>query len=118
MVRTSGMNQHGETVLSYVRWVMVKKRDTSLAAPETVWPDMAPRSRPPKCRRRKAISRIGKRDTAHTFFEDYQAGMKISHGDGTTLEEAEHMLATRLYQNNAAVHFDAHCKAKAVSAKG
>jgi 2-methylfumaryl-CoA hydratase len=26
-VRTTGTNQRGETVLSYVRWVMVRKRD-------------------------------------------------------------------------------------------
>ena len=114
MVRTSGMNQHGETVLSYVRWVMVKKRDTDGPAPATVWPDMsaplaAAQVPPPQG------------DFSHwqadftgseAFFDDYQTGMKISHGDGTTLEEAEHMMATRLYQNNAAVHFDAHMQSQ------
>jgi 2-methylfumaryl-CoA hydratase len=40
-------------------------------------------------------------------FEDYRAGEKIDHVDGMTVEEAEHQLATRLYQNTARVHFDA-----------
>jgi len=30
----------------------------------------------------------------------------IDHVDGVTVEEAEHMLATRLWQNTAKVHFD------------
>jgi 2-methylfumaryl-CoA hydratase len=40
-------------------------------------------------------------------FEDYEVGEKIDHVDGMTVEEAEHQLATRLYQNTAKVHFDA-----------
>ncbi len=38
---------------------------------------------------------------------DYAVGEKIDHVDGVTIEEAEHMLATRLWQNTAKVHFDA-----------
>ena len=38
---------------------------------------------------------------------DYTVGEKIDHVDGVTVEEAEHMLATRLWQNTAKVHFDA-----------
>ncbi len=114
MVRTSSLNQHSEMVLSFVRWVMVKKCNKNLAAPETVWPDMAapvaPAQVPPPL---GDFSHWQARDTgSDMFFEDYQAGMKISHGDGTTLEEAEHMLATRLYQNNAAVHFDAQLQSQ------
>ena len=33
-------------------------------------------------------------------------GEKIDHVDGMTIEEAEHQLATRLYQNTAKVHFN------------
>ncbi|MGB1550578.1 MAG: MaoC family dehydratase [Parvibaculales bacterium] len=114
MVRTSGMNQHGETVLSYVRWVMVKKRDTNLPAPETVWPDMAAPVAPAQVPPPQGDFSHWQADYtgSEAFFDDYQTGMKISHGDGTTLEEAEHMLATRLYQNNAAVHFDAHMQSQ------
>jgi 2-methylfumaryl-CoA hydratase len=38
---------------------------------------------------------------------DYRVGEIIDHVDGVTIEEAEHMLATRLWQNTAKVHFDA-----------
>ncbi len=41
------------------------------------------------------------------YWEDYTPGQVIDHGGGTTVEEAEHMMATRLYQNTARVHFDA-----------
>jgi 2-methylfumaryl-CoA hydratase len=40
-------------------------------------------------------------------YEDYAIGEKIDHVDGMTVEEAEHQIATRLYQNTAKVHFDA-----------
>jgi 2-methylfumaryl-CoA hydratase len=40
-------------------------------------------------------------------YEDYEVGEKIDHVGGMTVEEAEHQLATRLYQNTAKVHFDA-----------
>ena len=41
------------------------------------------------------------------YFEDYVVGERIDHVDGMTVEEAEHQIATRLYQNTAKVHFDA-----------
>jgi 2-methylfumaryl-CoA hydratase len=39
-------------------------------------------------------------------FGDYAAGEKINHVDGMTVEESDHMMATRLYQNTARIHFD------------
>ena len=39
-------------------------------------------------------------------------GEKIDHVDGMTLEEAEHQIATRLYQNTAKVHFNQHTRRK------
>ena len=42
------------------------------------------------------------------FFNDYEEGEEIDHLDGQTIEEAEHQIATRLYQNNARVHFNQH----------
>ena len=35
-----------------------------------------------------------------------------------TVEEAEHQIATRLYQNTAKVHFDQHAARTAASAGG
>jgi 2-methylfumaryl-CoA hydratase len=42
------------------------------------------------------------------FWEDFQPGDRVAHPQGLTVEEAEHQMATRLYQNNARVHFNDH----------
>ena len=42
------------------------------------------------------------------YWEDYAAGEKIDHVDAMTIEESDHMTATRLYQNTAKVHFNQH----------
>ena len=39
-VRSVGSNQRGETVLEYVRWVMVRKKDFGSPAPEAVVPEL------------------------------------------------------------------------------
>src|SRR5271155_2754620 len=39
-VRSRGFNQRGETVIEYVRWVMVRKRDPAAAAPPTHVPKL------------------------------------------------------------------------------
>jgi 2-methylfumaryl-CoA hydratase len=109
-VRTTGTNQHGEAVLSYVRWVMVRKRDAAAPAPAPVVPDLAPAVAVADL----AIPR-GLDFTRYDFalagephrWGDYAVGEVIDHVDGVTIEEAEHMLATRLWQNTAKVHFDA-----------
>jgi 2-methylfumaryl-CoA hydratase len=45
-------------------------------------------------------------------WDEYRAGERIDHMDGITIEEAEHMMATRLWQNTARVHFDQHAAEK------
>src|SRR5665647_2722956 len=45
-------------------------------------------------------------------FGDYKTGERIDHVDGITVEEAEHMIATRLYQNTARVHFNQYSEGK------
>ncbi|QJF52446.1 MaoC family dehydratase [Roseobacter ponti] len=108
-VRTRGLNQHDETVLEYVRWVMVRKKDTSAPAPETVIPDLAAAVPADRLVVPEGL------DFSRYDFDlagephrrgDYAVGEKIDHVDGVTIEEAEHMLATRLWQNTAKVHFD------------
>ncbi|MEM9472043.1 MAG: MaoC family dehydratase [Pseudomonadota bacterium] len=109
-VRSTGMNQHGEAVLEFVRWVMVRKRDAASAAPEPVVPDLADHVSPAGLGAACPTIDPSKWDTGLSgsayFFDDYQAGERIDHVDGMTVEEAEHMLATRLYQNTAKVHFN------------
>jgi 2-methylfumaryl-CoA hydratase len=41
----------------------------------------------------------------------YTPGERIDHIDGMTVEEAEHQIATRLYQNTARGHFDRRLQA-------
>ncbi len=114
MVETQGLNQQDEIILSYVRWVMVKKQNKDAAAPETIWPDMPAAVAAADLAAPHAD--YGAWDSAATGsargFDDFAIGEKYAHGDGTTMEEAEHMLATRAYQNNAAVHFDAHLQSQ------
>ncbi|MGR3418761.1 MaoC family dehydratase [Paracoccus sp. (in: a-proteobacteria)] len=109
-VRTRGLNQMGEPVLDYVRWVMVRKRAPDAPAPDTVVPDLEPVVDPASLAVPKGL------DFSDYDFElagephrlgDYHPGERIDHVDGVTIEEAEHMLATRLWQNTAKVHFDA-----------
>ena len=45
-------------------------------------------------------------------FGDYEVGEKIDHVDGMTVEEAEHQIATRLYQNTARIHFNQFVEGK------
>ncbi len=45
-------------------------------------------------------------------FGDYVTGERIDHVDGVTVEEAEHMTATRLYQNTARIHFNQYVEGK------
>lgn len=109
-VRTTGANQHGQPVLSYVRWVMVNKRNPEAPAPAAVAPTLASAVAAQDLRVPEGLS-FARYDSdlagsAH-LFENYAVGEKIDHVDGMTVEEAEHQIATRLYQNTAKVHFDA-----------
>ncbi|TRD23497.1 MaoC family dehydratase [Palleronia caenipelagi] len=109
-VRTRGLNQVGEEVLSYVRWVMVLKRDPAAPAPETVVPELAKVVAPEDLVIPEGLSFDGYDfDLAGEPYRmaDYEIGEVIDHVDGVTVEEAEHMMATRLWQNTAKVHFDA-----------
>ncbi len=109
-VRTTGTNQHDEAVLEYVRWVMVKKRDLDAAAPAVTVPDLAKVVAADQLRLPEGLDFTGYDFTqageAHRL-GDYTVGEQIDHVDGVTIEEAEHMIATRLWQNTAKVHFDA-----------
>ncbi|MEZ5922877.1 MAG: MaoC family dehydratase [Hyphomicrobiaceae bacterium] len=111
-VASTGRNQRGEPVLEYNRWVMVRKRDAGAPAPEAIVPKLAERVAPELIG--GAVPMFDPKDydaglagQRHRF-ADYSAGERIDHVDGMTIEEAEHQLATRLYQNTAKVHFNAH----------
>ncbi|SMC63200.1 MaoC family dehydratase [Primorskyibacter flagellatus] len=109
-VRTRGLNQNDETVISFVRWVMVRKRDVDAPAPETVVPDLKPALAPADLTIPDGLDfsdyDLTLAGEPHRM-ADYEIGEQIDHVDGVTIEEAEHMMATRLWQNTAKVHFDA-----------
>ncbi len=108
-VRTTGRNQRGETVLEYVRWVMVNKRDAASPAPAPTAPELAGAVTADRLYVHSGADFAnydpGLAGGAHRW-DDYDVGERIDHVDGVTVEEAEHMLATRLYQNTARVHFN------------
>jgi 2-methylfumaryl-CoA hydratase len=108
-VHTKGYNQRNEIVLQFYRWAMVNKRDqgTNSGADDA-----------PKLPAQVAVENLvvpeeldlAKFDTVTTgsefFWEDYDIGERITHPQGITMEDAEHQMATRLYQNTARVHFN------------
>ncbi|MFO1081303.1 MAG: MaoC family dehydratase [Reyranellaceae bacterium] len=109
-VRSTGVNQKGEMVLDYVRWVMVHKRDPGAAVGEPVVPKTAPAVAPDQLIVPAGLTFQGF-DTAASGsadrWADYEPGERIDHVSGMTLEDSDHMFSTRLYQNTARVHFDA-----------
>ncbi len=108
-VRTTGRNQHGDVLMEFVRWVMVRRRADG-PAPAPVVPELS-----------KVVDAAdlvipkGLDFTGYDFtlagephrWGDYGVSEVIDHVDGVTVEEAEHMMATRLWQNTSKVHFDA-----------
>jgi 2-methylfumaryl-CoA hydratase len=112
-VRSTASNHRGETVLDWARWVMVHKRDTDAPAPETVLPELAP-----AVAAADLVVPPGLSFSAYDFaaagephrLGDYEVGERIDHVDGVTLTDAEHMMATRLWQNTAKVHFSTEAR--------
>ncbi|KAA1418777.1 MaoC family dehydratase [Nocardioides humilatus] len=112
-VRSTATNQRGEVAIDWCRWVMVHKRDPEAPAPDAVLPELA-----------KVVAADdlvlpeGLDFSAYDFgaagephrYDDYAVGEKIDHVDGVTFTDAEHMLATRLWQNTAKVHFNTEAR--------
>ena len=110
-VRSVGSGASGETVLSYCRWVLVRKRDPGAVIAQEHVPDLAKVVDPADLAHVLPTLDVSAYDldlagSPHRW-ADYAVGERIDHVDGMTVEEAEHQIATRLYQNTAKVHFDA-----------
>ena len=114
-VRTTGVDQHGDPVLSYVRWVLVRKRDRAAPTPAAHTPTLAA-----AVAAADLVLPPGLDFRAYDFaaagsphaWEDYAVGERIDHVAGMAVEEAEAQMATRLYQNTATVHFNAWARAQ------
>ncbi len=115
-VRSTSINQRNEPVLSWVRWVMVHKNNLDTPAPATVIPNLPNFVTPENlnipstfsAKNFDAKALYTKNSGGQYFFEDYQVGERINHAAGMTINPADHTMATRLYQNNARLHFDDH----------
>ncbi len=112
-VHTKGYNQHDDIVIEFKRWVMVKKRDPQSPAPDAVVPKLADTV--------KAAELIVPTGLAFSNYDftlagephrmvDYSVGEVIDHVDGVTVLEADHVMATRLWQNTSKVHFDVRAR--------
>lgn len=111
-VRTRGTNQKGQEVLSFVRWVMVPKRDKTQACNVNSVPQMpavvsVDRLPVPETMNLQRFPDLAWAFGATTRWDDYEVGERLDHPDAMTIEEADHVQATRLYHNTAQVHFDA-----------
>lgn len=110
-VRSTALNQNGEEILTWVRWVMVHKKSPDSPAPASVIPE-APAFVAPERLTIPAVLDAQGFETEVTggpwLWDDYAPHERIDHLAGMTVDESDHTLATKLYQNNARVHFDAH----------
>ena len=109
-VHSTATNQRGEMVLDYHRWLMMRKKDARAKPPRAVIPSLAshvPHDKfvlPQTLKPHWNTTASG----SEALWDDYDIGETIHHQDGQTIEEAEHQMVTRLYQNNARVHFNQH----------
>lgn len=112
-VRSTARDQNGDTVIDWARWVMVNKADPDAPAPEAVVPQLAD-----AVAADDLVVPTGLDFSSYDFAAagephrqgDYEIGERIDHVDGVTLSESEHMLATRLWQNTAKVHFNTEAR--------
>lgn len=108
-VRSTSFNQNHKPVLSWVRWVMVHKKDLQAPAPETVIPELDTVV---------AVENLIIPDAldakdfdldvtgSERLWDDFEVGERLNHPAGMTVDDSDHTLATKLYQNNARLHFD------------
>jgi 2-methylfumaryl-CoA hydratase len=95
---------------------MVRKRDEAAAAPAEKVPDLPKQVEPAALGAACPPLDVSAYDNdlagSSRRFGDYKAGKRIDHLDGVTVEDAEHMIATRLYQNTARIHFNQFTESK------
>jgi 2-methylfumaryl-CoA hydratase len=111
-VRTRGTNQKGQDVVSFVRWVLIPKRDKAAARGVNIVPQVpavvtADRLPVPETLNLQRFADLSWAFGGMARWDDYEAGERLDHPDAMTIEEADHVQVTRLYHNTAQVHFDA-----------
>jgi len=112
-VRSTARDQSAQVAIDWARWVMVHKRDHAAPAPTTIIPELADRVDPADLLIPSTLDFANYDFTQageNYRFDDYEVGEKIDHVDGVTLSDSEHMMATRLWQNTAKVHFNTQAR--------
>jgi len=108
-VRSIGYNQDGLEILSLIRWVMIHKKNKGEMSGINDIPAFAKTT---PIQKELSIPVAKNVDTTSTggeyFWEDYEVGERLNHIEGITIDNSDHTLATKLYQNNAKVHFNDH----------
>ena len=115
-VRSTSKNHHGLEVLTWIRWVMVHKRDHDAACVVPVVPAMDAVVSPARLPRRQwttLVRDIVKLTGVADLWDDYAIGERIDHPGAMTLNDSDHSIATRLYQNTAKAHFNGFAMAAA-----
>ncbi len=108
-VHSLGYNQNNRLILSFKRWVMVHKSDPSTSTGIKEIPHLEASIPIADELAIPSIKFVDTNQTGSSFFwEDYVKGERLNHPEGMTIDNSEHTLATRLYQNNAKLHFNDH----------
>ncbi|MCB9519553.1 MAG: MaoC family dehydratase N-terminal domain-containing protein [Myxococcales bacterium] len=109
-VRAEGRNQRGETVLSFARWVMIRKSGEAATAflDAPVIPELPASVSPSSLSVDPEAIAPAAATGGRWRFDDYAVGERIFHLDGMLVNPSDHMSLTRLFQNSAKVHFDGH----------
>ena len=110
-VESIGKNQNNEVVLKYYRWLMMQKKDFDFKLEKNIIPELPQEVSSADFTFEENLNFTEwdpKITGSKAFYNDYKQNEEIHHLDGQTIEEAEHQIATRLYQNNARVHFNQH----------
>ena len=112
-VRSISVNQRNEPVLSWVRWVMIHKNNldalTLKSAPEKVIPELPAFVAPENLNIPAYFSTKDfepKATGGKYFWQDYGIGERLNHPSSMIINDSDHSQATRLYQNNAKLHFN------------
>ncbi|WP_321912204.1 MaoC family dehydratase [Paraburkholderia sp. J11-2] len=109
-VRSTAKNQFGEAVLTWIRWVMIHKRDAQADCAQTVVPPLPASVEPARLPRHPfgpEVAKVTALTGVSDLWDDYVVGERIDHPGAMAVNDSDHSIATRLYQNTAKAHFDA-----------
>ncbi|WP_419771136.1 MAG: MaoC family dehydratase [Candidatus Marinarcus sp.] len=108
-VHSIGYNQKGQEILNLKRWVMVHKKNPQTVLGLNSVPSFEKTTPLPKELNIPTVKSVDKQLTGGEFvWGDYEVGERLNHIEGITVDDSDHTLATKLYQNNAKVHFNDH----------